>query len=72
MQPDERGEKFLPYLWGIETLSFYLRIVRFNYCFYPTYEALKQERVLAGKLAKQGFLPYLWGIETVFLSSICV
>ena len=33
--------KFLPYLWGIETINVYAWLLRKYGCFYPTYEELK-------------------------------
>ncbi len=34
-------ERFLPYLWGIETRALCLALAGLFYYFYPTYEALK-------------------------------
>ncbi len=58
------GNKFLLYLWGIETSKSHRKYTLYTKHFYSTYEALKRSRRCNRSINKFKFLLYLWGIET--------
>ena len=55
--------RFLPYLWGMETLYFYCRI-RNEYQFLPYLWGMETTSLNTFHLQDFPFLPYLWGMET--------